>query len=187
MAGVNYEFIIKSREDVTTAFVRGFMVGRGIRDGIYLSHEHKVHESYLRELLRYNRNAVHVITQARYRATLESALKRAHDSGCSLELIETRKLRRSSFEFKFEVFNKSIGTKIRRLMNNPGAGVRLVDYEDEIIVDPKAKGVEVYSPVHDYEFKGHGRVEGEFSRVMATRERFDRIENINCEFIQLHH
>jgi hypothetical protein len=63
--------------------------------------------------------------------------------------------------------------------------VKLVDYEPKEIVDPGAKGVEVYTPAHEYEFKGKGHIRGEVPGVLDMHKRLSDIGAFHVDKIEI--
>lgn len=176
-----HEIIIKGDDNVVDGYLKGFLAGRGVKSGFYFSKDWPFRLGHIREIIKYRGPVVHVICSGSLRATITSAVDK---SDLEIEVETTRKIDSLSFGFNFMAANREVAASIKRTLGRLPAGVKLEDYAPEESVDPDAKGVEAYSPVHDYEFKGEGKARGDVDGVLAlyrklTENRAFRVEEIN--------
>ena len=185
MAAVNYEMIVKGDEDMIFAYLEGFLLGKGIKDGVYFSQDYPVNESFFRDLLKFHGDVTHIICRARLRASVEAALRRG-DEALEIDLVKVRRLRRSSFDFDFNVYNRPLATKLKRVLSSRPKTIKLVDFEKKLKERPDGKGTEAYAPLHEFAFEGKGRIEGEFSEVCRMHEKLSDISQVHTHKINLH-
>jgi len=126
-----------------------------------------------------------MVVEAKHRAAVESAVKNAPEN-LALEIVESRKIHRAYFHFKFSTANRDVAKRIKRLLEKLPEDVMLTDYTPEETVDPDAKGAEVYTPVHEYTFKGNGVVEGDPEGVRQVFRKMVDDEFIDCDNIVMH-
>ena len=183
MVPVFYELIIKGKEKIIDAFLRGFFLGRNIKKGFYMCDEHHMCEDPGRGFLHF-KDYVHLICRTDIKTGLESAIEQA-PKDLGLKLYDTRKVTRAKFSFKFEIFNKKMGTSLKRMLNAPPKGVRLIGFTDQEDINPEAKGVEMFAPLHEYSYSGEGQVDGDIEAVIHYYQKLDAIDLFNATEIKL--
>lgn len=176
-----HEIIIKGDDNVVDGYLKGFLAGRGVKAGCYFSKDWPFRLGHVREIIKYRGPVVHVICSGSLRATITSAI---NNSDLEIEVEKTRKIGSLAFGFNFTTANRGVATKIKRTLSRLPDGVKLEGYEPVESVDPDAKGVEAYSPVHEYEFKGEASARGDVDGVLKlyrklTENRAFRVEEID--------
>jgi hypothetical protein len=173
MAAVYHEIVVKGDEALLKGFVRGFEVGRSLKGGFWLAGDHPVDLGHLKDRgLR--GHCVHAICGAAVRKSVLNAISSATD--CGFEILSDKEIVRAWLEFEFDTFSREAAASIKGILKNLPAGLRILAYEPTETVDKDARGVELYSPVHDYRFEGEGRIEGDFEKLLSVRAKLDAIE-----------
>lgn len=179
-----YELLIKGDDKAVSAYVGGIMHARGIKQGWYVSGQCPIQLKHIREMIKYHGNVQHIICTAALRATLVSAFKKApayHD----FEVKEVRKIKGGRFVFEFETANRQVAGRIKRAVGRLPVGARLEAYAPKEKYDPSARGAEVYTPVHEYVFKGKGAIKGNIEAVINTHAKLSANEFIHCEDVEI--
>ena len=153
------------------------MHGKGIKDGFHFGEDHRLDLGHLKEMIKYHGDVLHMIVEAKHRAAVESAIKQAPED-LHPEIVESRKIHRAYFHFKFTTHNRDVAKRIKKILDTLPAEVMLTDYAPDEHVDPEAEGTEAYTAVHEYTFKGKGVIEGE---PHSVREVF--VEMVEDEFV----
>lgn len=185
MARAYYELVIIGEEKVTEAYVRGFLYGRGMSEEVLFAREHGFSRHHLKSLITH-RDYLHLVCSASVRGTLASAVRRA-PRDMEMELVSERKISKAWFHFKFDTFSRKVAGQLKRIFSSPPPGVRIPYYEPQELVQPDAKGVEGYAPMHEYHFFGEGSAEGDvhslagFYRKLEGNE-FVEVEDVNLDF-----
>jgi hypothetical protein len=161
------------------------MRGKGIKSGYIFTAKHPFKSHFLKELIKYHGEVVHLICRSAIRPVIKAALNQAPQE-YELEFIDSRPVKKSTFEFRFETANRQVAGSIKRLLGRHPSGVKLVDYKPEEIFDPDAKGAEGYAPLHPYVFKGEGIIVGEVEGVLKVYDKLKSNEFINCEEIDIY-
>lgn len=183
MAVMYYELVIKGNGKLLRGFVRGYEIGKSIKNGLFFSQDRPIATHHLKETLTFRGDHLHLLCGARIRQGFLAALRQAED--LDFEIIADRRVVRSSFEFEFETASRKVASDIKRRFRSIPAGLKLVGYEPIETVDPSAKGVEIYTPVHDYRFEGNGVIEGDLETLLACHERLTTNEFIEAEDIAI--
>lgn len=178
-----YEIIIKGDSDVVDAYLRGFLAGRGIKSGFFFSREWPFHLEKIRERLKYRGGVEHVVCVSQLRQTIVGSID---NSSVDIEVKETRKIKSCSFHFDFKTANRQTAGAIKRTLRNLPDGVELEDFDPAETVHPSGKGVEVYTPLHEYEFSGEGLIRGDVEGVLKMHKRMRENESYRSEDIDIH-
>ena len=180
------EFLVHGDDHELAAYLRGFAAGKGGAVRLIFAHDAGFRIKALRERIKHHGEVVHVMIDGAHRAWLRDALESAAPR-YRFEIKGERKIERAYFHFKFETPSRKVAESIKQALTALPAGVAVTDYAPEEIVDPKAKGTEVYSPVHEYVFRGQGVVEGAVPGIVDARAALAAIEFTDCDEIHVHH
>jgi hypothetical protein len=178
MAATYYELVIKGDSKEMRGFLRGYEVGRSIKSRVCLCRDEPINTHHLRDILTFQGDHLHIICSERNRAGLLLAISQAED--LQFEIVSDKRIAKTYFEFEFETVSKKVASDIKRKLRTLPSGLRLTGYEPEETIDPSAAGVELYTPVPGYRFKGKGTVQGDFVRLLAYHK-----ELVTNEFIRL--
>ena len=184
MAVTYHELVIKGNGKLLRGFIRGYQVAKNINKGLLLCKDYSVNTHHLKHILTFKGDHMHLICGARVAPALISAVEKASD--LEFEVISDNEIHQTSFEFEYETFNKEVASDIKRIMRTLPTGLIVVNFEREETTDPEAEGVEIYTPVHDYIFKGKGTVEGDIEKLCTLHTKLGEHEFFEVEDIQLH-
>jgi hypothetical protein len=101
------------------------------------------------------------------------------------KMVSVTPVRAASFAVKYRAYSAEHDQKIQDLLHDLPPSLRLEDEQHEVQVDPGAKGVEAYSPAHDYEAHGSGTITGRVDLVIAKRKQLCEQELIQAGKIVL--
>jgi hypothetical protein len=171
-----YEIVFRGKPKVVRAFLKGFVLGGGddatvfysFTDGIW--HEGKAEK--LKELVGIRGVDCHVVVDAQTSARLRK-LKRRIEDETGLEITSHRAIRGASLEFTYKAFSPRHHEEVLALAKQIPDGLRLKDFKHEVKVDPDAKGIEAYSPVHHFEATGSGVITGRIDLLVDVKKRAD--------------
>lgn len=99
------------------------------------------------------------------------ALSSRLESEAGLRLSEEGRVRAARFPFHYQAFARRYGEEIRTLLKGLPGGLTVEGGDPVETLDPEARGLEVYSPVHDYEITGEGSISGRIDLVIEARRR----------------
>ncbi len=186
MAVKHFDFVIKGNEDKLCSYLEGFMRGKGIKSGWLFTEKHPFQSHFIKELIKYHSDVVHLICRSGLRPVIRAAIT-ASPAIFEFEIMESRLVSKADFEFKFKTANRKVAGAIKRLLGRHPAGVKLVDYKPIEAVNPEAKGAEGYAPLHEYTFHGKGKIVGDVEGVLKVFQKLESNEFIHCEEIEIRH
>jgi len=182
-----YEIIIRGDTDAGREYLRGFLSGRGQKQAEYLfTKDAGFSLSHIGELIKFHGDVIHLVCNAALRRLITTAVASSPED-IELEIVESRRVVRASFEFKFKTANRKVAGSIKRMLAHLPAGSTLTGYVPKEIIDPSAEGQELYSPTHAYEFLGSGTVEGSPFGVKSAYDKFHDNEFFHCDEIEIQH
>ena len=77
MAIKHYDFIIKGNEDKLCAYLNGYLRGKGVKSGYIFTSCQPFKSHFLKELIKYHGEVVHLICRPAIRPVIRAALKQA--------------------------------------------------------------------------------------------------------------
>lgn len=102
-----------------------------------------------------------------------------------LRVERIREVVEGRFGFTAEAYNPEIGAKIHDALNsNLPDGIMCVDLEKEER-HPDAKGVELFTPAHDYIYKSRGTIVGKPPGILEMMRRLHRLDFVHEEPLEL--
>lgn len=99
----------------------------------------------------------------------------ADRSGLRLERL--REVEGASFPFEAKAYARDVARTIKHALHDAlPPGISLEDLQESETVEPEAKGVELYAPVHDYVYRASGTVRGSLPGVLEMHRRLEEME-----------
>ncbi len=74
---------------------------------------------------------------------------------------------------------------IKKAFAEKPAAVKTIDWHDEEKEDRKAKGIELYTPAHEYLYEASGAFQGELEALIAFRQKVAAFSAVNAKEIEL--
>ena len=180
----SWEVIIRGDTDTVRAYTTGYLRGRGLRRGWVFTGE-GFDLSHIRDLVKYHGSVVHVTCTTEARRAIQAAVRDAAEY--DFEIVEARRIVRATFPFRFHTASRKVAGSIRRTLGRLPDGARLTAYQPREVVDPSARGAELYTPAHAYEFSGEGRIEGDPFAVRRVWEKLRANEFFDVDDIAIRH
>jgi hypothetical protein len=113
-------------------------------------------------------------------------LVRAIQGKEEIRLENAREILSGRFPFTAKAFSPEVAEKIKRALHGPlPPGVVLEPCEEKEDVDPEAKGVELYSPVHDYTYRCHGTFSGPPPGIFEIHRAMQALDFVHQEKLEL--
>jgi hypothetical protein len=176
MGRAHVEVVVEGPRGRARGFVEGYLTGRGVGARLLDAEEEGFGRDTLREQLREflhpRAEVLHLLVPAEALDPVREAVDAAASAGVPVAIRRVLQVVGASFEFSFSAFSREHGRRLVSLVESLPREVRVLrDAPFEERVDPTARGIEAYSPVHEYEIRGKGTVEGDFEGVLAVRRR----------------
>ena len=117
-----------------------------------------------------------VVVSGPLREAIQAALAAA-PAGLPIHEVRAARVVGAHFHARVVTFSEPLARKIRARLEAPPPGVELVGYRPTEEHRPEGKGIEIYTPEHDYGFAAEFDVRGDFAGVAALH-RFCRQEEV---------
>jgi hypothetical protein len=172
-AGFN-EVVFRGKPKVVRAFLSGMLLGAGRQAQVYYSFlegvKHEGRAEKLAEMVGVRDTECHVIVDATTAGWLKG-LTRQIATETGLVITANRRIRGASMELKYHAYAQRYEDEIRAALDDLPDGVRIAGLKREVRTDPRAKGVEAYSPAHEFEAKASGTMTGPIDALIGLRRR----------------
>ena len=178
--------IIRGDDKIMKGFLTGYCSARRIKSGLIFAREHDINRHHLRELLTFKPSYLHLIISSEHHRSFAAALRPVTDE-LKLKILSDRSIRRMWFKYEFVTYNRRAAGTIKRFFRNLPAEIKRSGRAHVETIDPSAKGVEVYSPLHDYVFRGEGELSGDIERLLRLHPKLKEHEFIDVGDINLKH
>jgi hypothetical protein len=165
-------------------FVAGFVAERRLDpESVVLGDDVGLERGSLGERLRALLHGGHhaVLAPQEVATPLEEAIARC-DTGIVLRVVDRHPVTTATFAFAAEVFAREVSSAIRAALRDLPDGVRFAEHSEHEEAHAENKGVELYSPVHEYIYRVRGVVTGLPAGVTAGAWR---IEAVRLEALHL--
>jgi hypothetical protein len=183
-----HELVFEGSLPIVRAFLTGLRLGKGWATPFMCSEDYQIHGDSLGhrvlETIRLTKDLTYVVVIDRHVPVISEAVRAAQKT-LDLAVRRDRAVREAKFDYTFAVFDRKIASKLRGLLDQTGPDLVRTDAEEKEDVHPEGKGVEVYTPEHEYAFKGKGTVSGPLPQVLAYRDALKRFEQVMIEKVVL--
>jgi len=182
------EVVFQGKPKVVRAFLSGLLLGSGRQATVFYSFLDGVHHEgkaeKLAEIVGMRGSDCHVILDAETATWLKS-LGRAINAETGLTITVNRRIRSASMELRYHGYAQRYEEEIRTALGDLPAGLKLTGFKQDVRVDPLAKGIEAYAPVHEYESIGKGLVTGPVDLVIELKRNLARFPLLKASDIEL--
>jgi len=183
-----YEIVVTGSAKALRGFIAGFEAARDVRDVVLLGEDLEVEGLPFAERLRglVGGASPHlVIAPERSGHALAEAL-RARGTEAGVELRDVRVINGARFGFTAKAFAPDVAARIRTaLLESLPEGVALEGLEQDERREVDARGVELYSPVHDYTWEARGAFAGPLPGVLEMHRRAREEKFVEPEALHL--
>jgi hypothetical protein len=175
MSGRYNEYVIKGARGWALGFIEGFLRGRD-EQRVVLEAEAAGFDceslgERIRELFRPPSETFHVLVPEELEPLVREAIDDAAGRGHNVTLIDQRPILSARFSFSFSVYSRKHASRIRKQFEELPEGVSLTaesSFTEK--VNPQAKGIEAYAPVHHYELHAKGVAKGPVDGITKLLE-----------------
>lgn len=168
------EVVFRGKPKVVRAFLSGLLLGAGRRAQVYYSFvegiEHEGKAERLAEMVGVRSSDCHVVVDAETAGWLKG-MARAIAAETGLAITANRRVRGASMELKYHAYAQRYEDEIMSVLGDLPPGVKVTGMKREARTDPRARGVEAYSPAHEFEAKAGGTLTGPVDALVEVRRR----------------
>jgi len=185
-----YEVVLEAPHLMTVGFVYGYLHGSGLSGLCEFSEENKIKLASVKEkvfeLIKKHEFHSHMILEDTiFEPLMKAFCNLKKNDKAHIEVKEAREILSAYFEFNFEAFTKKHGDEIDAIFAAAGNDVTIDWGEKRQQTDPDGKGVELYTQLHDYEYKAKGTVKGPIGPILKLHKIADMHKLIEVEEIHL--
>jgi hypothetical protein len=185
------EAVFKGHYNAVRGYIEGFLDGMGKDYLFYISSDSAVEAEtlaeHLREWITLGNGFHHIIIEDEPFIKIREALSIAGRTSLlnSSSLISSKPVKGASFTFSFSAYGRKYAEEIKEKVGRIPEGVSLTDYEPVETIDEGAKGIELYTPAHDYVFEGKGVLSGAVEEIIPLRKSLDDHPLIEADKVKL--
>jgi len=181
------EMVIEGPELYVRGYLRGWVDARGERAEVIFSDEIGINDDDIvqkvKEALHLSRHYEHLLADAETAELVAEAI--AGEQYEKLNLHSNRPIERGEFTYEFQVYNREHGELVQRTFDELPEGIVLEKHNMKLKENPDAKGVEMYSPAHDYELKGAGKASGPIGKIIWLHKALASFDQVDAGEITL--
>ncbi|HSV95498.1 MAG TPA: hypothetical protein VLM75_01045 [Spirochaetota bacterium] len=191
MAKQYSEVVFEGHHGIIRGFIEGFVAGSGKEASFFFSDRVGVKaetmSDILKEWISLSNKIHHIVMESDLLEKIRKSVERLNDSESLNKgsIKSVKPIKAASFRLKFITYGRKYGEDIKKLLEKLPGGLSLKDYSPVEKVDKDAKGVERYSPVHEYTFEGTGVISGPVDEVIAFRKVLDDHPLVDVTVIDL--
>ncbi len=179
-SGRNIEVIVEGDEIRVQGFVVGLFLGSSTVDWPVFNTDFGIEEerarSTLMEWVGLSEHLCHFVVREDSLGVISAAL--ADPRIYKMSVKAARPIEGASFSAEFTVYSEEQGAKVREIFEKVPNGVTVEGFAPVVELHEDSKGVELYSPTHDYVMTGAASVSGDFRGVLYVHEQARRVEQI---------
>ncbi|MBP7867840.1 MAG: hypothetical protein KA419_18065 [Acidobacteria bacterium] len=152
-------------------FVKGFLAARNAAGELIDAEQEEIacqtHTEKLREKLGFSQETRHYLCPPGLLTLFEEMESASEAAGKPIKVNKGPLYSSLSFRLHFSVFSREEGRRFRERFDDLPQDVAIRWARPILeIIDPTARGAELYTPVHEYELSGDGLVEGGIPGVL---------------------
>ena len=174
------EVTVEGSIEVVKGFVAGFLEGRGVSGDVFFGGDYPIEKGspagLLMRLTGIRGETCTLVVEAGLHELLAAALEKRRGI-VPLRVLKVRPVVSAAFDVSFRTYSREVGTELKGQFERLPVGVSLGEgFEIQEKVTPEGKGVDAYAPLHEYELRGRGRIEGDVKEVFTLYHRLERFE-----------
>ncbi len=180
------EAIMVVQKGISEGFIRGFFRGKGDNSLILNMESEEIVQESLKEkidqILHPAEEIIHILIPEDKEGLLKESISAMKKEGFLCDLKSERRHSKIRAEFNIEIYNVQIGKEVKRIISE--AKEVKISFEkklEEILREEESK-VELYAPVHSYELKGKGKIEGD---IEPSIRLIQELRNFGVKFTKI--
>lgn len=183
-----YDVVIEGSEDLVRGYVEGLVSCQNLdEDTIIIPEEHVgkwATLDYVKKILQLKESKIHLIVEKNLLAALTEAISTSKKT-VPIKVLSARLIMAASFDFSLKAFSRQVADNIKQKVSELPEGIEVNFSKWHEEVRPEDKGIEAYTPAHDYELHASGHVKGPPAEVIELYERLETNELVELGLIQM--
>jgi hypothetical protein len=179
--------IVQGSPDLIKGFVTGFLAGKGLQEQLFFFSDNLIDvESTFGKILRKigaKEDQIHFLVDESISGAITEGITRAES--LPIKVISVKKIIDALFPFSFQTFSRPTAEKLKNILRELPPGVRQEGYLEKEKVNSEAKGIELYTPDHEFTFKASGKIHGQVMEVIDFQRTLQNQEFVTVGEITL--
>lgn len=191
MARTYYEVVLEGHLDTIFGLLEGVKIGAGKKWDYYFSKQvgvkRETFSEAVKEWISLGGKLHHVLIEEDFLNFLKSAMSGLPEKApIGMKFLKSqRKIRSGSFKFEFKAYSSKIAAEVKQLIEGLPSDLVLEGYNPKEKVDKDAKGVELYTPDHEYVFEGEATLKGPLPELIRARSALNSKSYVEVDQIAL--
>lgn len=186
METVYRELVVRGNATLLEGFLWGFRTAKRLKKGLFFGADYPIKRHHLKAFFKMQGDHVHIIVTAKINDALVAAVQEA-SGPLEMKIVSNRRVKTAKFNFEFKTFSRDVARDLKNTLRRLPVSLELYNYKPKERIDPGAKGAELYTPTHDYEFSGVGGVRGDLGQLLKLHKTLDAHVFIEVDDIELVH
>ena len=182
-----HEIVVEGQSEHARGLLTGLFLGAGERGRIWFATEVGVRTPLgerILEKVRLHAGLSHVIADGPARKLIRSMREAMEEHG--VRIVSEQEIVSARFEYEYHCHARKYAKQIRDALGSLPESLKREGEKPQVTVDRSAEGVEVYSPVHDFEEEARGAVSGaRVDLLIEARRKLDELPLVKTEPIEL--
>jgi hypothetical protein len=187
---MNYvEAVVRADGRFVKGFLKGYLAGSGKAYRFFISEETGIKaeslSDKLKELVGLAENHQHIVIEEQFWTVICSERAAAEALGLAGELFQSRRIKRGEFSLKIRDCSKADAGAIKEILQQKPEAVQVSGWQEQEKVHQDGKGIELYTPVHDYVYEASGSFAGEIEALVELRQSLTSHSPVVAGLIEL--
>lgn len=179
MAAPYVHVLLEGNRDLIRGFIVGFSEGKGRRGEVFFCNDLSLDDGgplkALAELVGFGEEQTVIVVDQDLFQELKDAVERREDIAMTVKRAEV--IGEVAVAISFQTYSREVGNQLKALISQAPPTLQFSPpFQPMEKYNPEGRGVEAYTPLHDYELSYRGRIKGavgdvlKFCRTLAAFE-----------------
>ena len=185
------EAVFEGEYNTIRGYIEGFVAASGKDLRFFVCSDSGVEaetlSEHIREWVSLGSRLHHVLMEDELLDGIKAALAASGDRGMlnRISIKSSKSVKGASFKFRFTAYGRKYAEEIKEILGRLPVGVNLADYSPVEKMEEECRGVELYTPCHDYVFQGEGVISGPVNLVVPLRGTLEAHPLIEAEKVKI--
>ncbi len=180
------EMVLTANQEYLKGFLQGYIAGVGVEYPFFFNHEAGIEAESLTEKIQ----EWATLSDKYQYVILEKALYEALQASAAIfseatKIVSVKNVKSCQFEVTIKAHSRDDSKAIRELVQFRPSTLEMINWQESEEIDEKAKGVELYTPAHDYTYKASGSFKGDLETVIEFRKKLTGFSAVTAGEIKL--
>jgi len=184
------QVLFEGNDEFIRGFLQGYRIGKGISAHYFFHHDAGIQAETLSQKLKEwttlsNKYHYVLLDQDFFNRLKESGSDSGLLADTGIKILSAKAVRSGTFSVKIKGASRAEASAIKKIVEEKPSDLQTRDWQEKETIDPDSKGVELYTPVHDYIFAAVGTFKGEIEALIAFRHHLSEHSAVTAKEIEL--